>query len=136
MRSAENSVCCIGPSGETFWIGNSPDVWGTKVIERLAKDLGTEFPGVEDFSPRSLKYMRRFAGEWPDESIARQIAAQLPWGHHMVLRDRIKDGSTLEWYLRAAVEHGWSRNILVHQISSRLHERNSTSREVASLNLE
>jgi len=97
--------------------------WGTKVIERLAKDLGTEFPGVEGFSPRSLKYMRRFAGEWPNESIVQQLAAQLPWGHHMVLLDRIKDSSTREWYLRAAVEHGWSRNILVHQISSGLHER-------------
>ena len=97
--------------------------WGTKVIERLAKDLGTEFPGVEGFSPRSLKYMRQFAGEWPDESIVQQLAAQLPWGHHMVLLDRIKDGSTREWYLRAAIEYGWSRNILVHQISGRLHER-------------
>src|SRR5580700_3163681 len=25
--------------------------WGTKVIERLAKDLVTEFPGIEGFSP-------------------------------------------------------------------------------------
>ncbi len=24
---------------------------------RLAKDLGVEFPGVEGFSPRNLKYM-------------------------------------------------------------------------------
>jgi hypothetical protein len=36
--------------------------WGTKVIDRLAKDLGTEFPGVEGFSPRNLRYMRSFAG--------------------------------------------------------------------------
>jgi predicted nuclease of restriction endonuclease-like (RecB) superfamily len=97
--------------------------WGTKVIDRLAKDLGAEFPGVEGFSPRSLKYMRTFAGEWPDESIVQQVAAQLPWGHHMVLLDRIKNRTTREWYLQSAVEHGWSRNVLVHQISSRLHER-------------
>ncbi len=41
----------------------------------------------------------------------------------MVLLDRVKDHPTREWYLRAAVEYGWSRNILVHQITSRLHER-------------
>ncbi len=67
--------------------------------------------------------MRTFAGEWPDESIVQQVAAQLPWGHHMVLLDRIKNRTTLEWYLQSAVEHGWSRNVLVHQILSRLHER-------------
>ena len=97
--------------------------WGTKVIDRLAKDLGAEFPGVEGFSPRSLKYMRTFAGEWPDESIVQQVAAQLPWGHHDGPPDRIKNRTTREWYLQSAVEHGWSRNVLVHQISSRLHER-------------
>jgi DUF1016 N-terminal domain len=43
--------------------------WGTKVIDRLAKDLRTEFPGVEGFSPRSLKYMRAFAEAWPEEAI-------------------------------------------------------------------
>lgn len=35
--------------------------WGAKIVDRLARDLGTEFPGVEGFSPRNLKYMRAFA---------------------------------------------------------------------------
>lgn len=97
--------------------------WGAKVVDRLAKDLGTEFPGVEGFSPRNLRYMRSFADAWPDSLILQQVAAKLPWGHHMVLLDRVKDAATREWYLKAALEFGWSRNILVHQIASRLHER-------------
>jgi len=97
--------------------------WGTKVIERLAKDLGAEFPGVEGFSSRNLKYMRSLAKAWPEAEIVPQLVALLPWGHLRVLLDRLKDRETREWYLRAAVEYGWSRNILVHQISSRLHER-------------
>ncbi len=97
--------------------------WGARVIERLAHDLQAEFPGVEGYSPRSLKYMRSFAEAWTDQSIVQQVAALLPWGHHMVLLDRIKDASVREWYLRAAVEYGWSRNILVLQIKSGLHER-------------
>jgi hypothetical protein len=51
---------------------------GAKVIDRLAHDLQNEFPSVEGFSPRSLKYMRSFAAAWPDEPIVQQIAAQLP----------------------------------------------------------
>jgi hypothetical protein len=43
--------------------------WGTKVVDRLAKDLGTEFPGVEGFSLRNLRYMRSFAEAWPDPEI-------------------------------------------------------------------
>ncbi len=30
--------------------------------------------------------------------------------------DRIKDRATREWYLRAALEYGWSQDVLVLQI--------------------
>jgi hypothetical protein len=46
----------------------------------LPKNLNAEFPGIEGFSPRRLKYMRAFAEERPDETIVQQVAAQLPWG--------------------------------------------------------
>src|SRR6201999_4645211 len=52
---------------------------GTKVVDRLAKDLGTEFPGVEGFSLRSLRYMRSFAEAWPDPQIL-QLAGPPPLG--------------------------------------------------------
>lgn len=43
--------------------------WGAKVIDRLAADLGREFPGVEGFGARNLSNMRDIAREWPDASI-------------------------------------------------------------------
>jgi predicted nuclease of restriction endonuclease-like (RecB) superfamily len=67
--------------------------------------------------------MRALAEAWPDSQILQQVVAKLPWGHHTVLLDKVKDHATRKWYLKAAVEYGWSRNILVHQIESRLHER-------------
>lgn len=97
--------------------------WGTKINERLANDLQTAFPGVEGFSPRNLRYMRSFAEAWPEPDILQQLIAKLPWGHNVRVLDRIKDRPTREWYLRAALEHGWSQNVLVHMISGQLHER-------------
>ena len=44
--------------GREILVRQDVEGWGTKVIERLAKDLGVEFPGVEGFSPRNLKCMR------------------------------------------------------------------------------
>lgn len=41
--------------------------WGTKVIERLAKDLKREFPEIKGFSRTNLLYMRAFAEAYPDE---------------------------------------------------------------------
>jgi predicted nuclease of restriction endonuclease-like (RecB) superfamily len=97
--------------------------WGTKINQRLAEDLQAAFPGVEGFSPRNLRYMRAFAEAWPEPAILQQLIAKLPWGHNLRVLDRIKDRPTREWYLRAALEHGWSQNVLVHMISGQLHQR-------------
>jgi predicted nuclease of restriction endonuclease-like (RecB) superfamily len=71
--------------------------------------------------------MRALAEAWPEESIVQQLIAQLPWGHNLPVLDRIKDRPTWEWYLRAALEHGWSQNVLVLMISGAPHEREGKS---------
>jgi predicted nuclease of restriction endonuclease-like (RecB) superfamily len=97
--------------------------WGAKVIERLAQDLRNAFPEMKGFSPRNLKYMRAFAEAWPDPEFVQQAAAQLPWFHLCTLIDKLKTRQGREWYLAKAIEHGWSRNVLVIQIETRLRER-------------
>lgn len=52
--------------------------WGSKVIERLARDLKQEFPDIKGFSPRNLKYMRSFAEAYPDGPIVQEVLAQIP----------------------------------------------------------
>lgn len=98
--------------------------WGAKVIERLAEDLRLAFPEMKGFSPRNLKYMRAFAQAWPDEAIVQEALAQLPWYHHLALLDKLPNPETRRWYAAKAIEHNWSRNILVMQIETRLLERN------------
>jgi predicted nuclease of restriction endonuclease-like (RecB) superfamily len=97
--------------------------WGAKVIDRLALDLRREFPEMKGFSPRNLKYMRAFAEAWPEEQIVQQLVAQIPWGHNVRLLDYVEDPTERLWYVQQTIEHGWSRNVLVHQIESKLYQR-------------
>ncbi|TVS20351.1 MAG: DUF1016 domain-containing protein [Planctomycetaceae bacterium] len=97
--------------------------WGTKVIERLSQDLRAAFPEMRGFSPRNLKYMRAFAEAWPDEQFVQEVLAQLPWYHQLALLDKLPGPETRKWYAAKAIEHNWSRNILVMQIEMRLLER-------------
>jgi len=75
------------------------------------------------FSPRNLRYMRSFAEAWPDEAILQQLVAKLPWGHNVCLLDYLDTSEERLWYARQIVEYGWSRNVLVHQIDSKLYQR-------------
>jgi predicted nuclease of restriction endonuclease-like (RecB) superfamily len=97
--------------------------WGAQVIDRLSRDLKIAFPGQEGFSPRNLKYMRKFAEIWPDPEIVQQAVAQLPWGHQTVLMDKLDSAESRIWYIQMAITHGWSRNILTHQIETALMDR-------------
>ncbi len=97
--------------------------WGAKVIDRLAADIRTAYPDMSGFSSRNLQYMRAFATNWTSRPILQQLAAKLPWGHHMVLLDALDDQATRCWYAAQAIEHGWSRSILSLQIGRKAHAR-------------
>lgn len=97
--------------------------WGAKVLDQLSRDLKLAFPELGGFSPRNLRYMRQFAGAWPAPEFWQQVVARLSWSHHVVLLEKLDTPEHRLWYARAALEHGWSRNILVHQIETRLLER-------------
>ena len=97
--------------------------WGAKVIDRLSSDLRESFPTMKGFSVRNLKYMRRLAESWPNESIVQQLVAQIPWGHNVRILDKVNDPKAGEWYIQQTIENGWSRTVLVHQIQSGLYQR-------------
>src|SRR5665213_2731064 len=78
---------------------------------------------MKGFSPRNLKYMRAFAAAWSQRKFVQEPLAQIPWYHHIALLEKLDDPAKRLWYARQAMKHGWSHNIMVLQIQSRVHER-------------
>lgn len=97
--------------------------WGAKVIDQLSHDLKSEFPEMKGFSTRNLKYMKRFAEEYPDREFVQQVAAQLPWFHIAALLDKVSDKKDQIFYMKHTIEHGWSRSVMIMQIERALHKR-------------
>ncbi len=114
--------------------------WGKNIIPRLAKDLTSQFPEMKGLSPRNLGYMKAFAEAWPEEPILQQPAAKLQaplakssdlqaplakltWYHNLTLLEKLKTREERLWYAQAAVQNGWSRNMLVLHIESGLYHR-------------
>jgi len=98
--------------------------WGSDLVGQLAADLRMAFPEMKGFSRQNLFYMRSLAAAWPDaDELVQQAAAQLPWGHIMVLLDRFDERERRDWYAAEALEHGSSRNVFEHRIATNAHER-------------
>ncbi|MGG6270753.1 PDDEXK nuclease domain-containing protein [Leptolyngbya sp. AN03gr2] len=109
--------------GQEILMRQRQEGWGTKVIERLAKDLRLEFPGMTGFSRTNLTYMRAFAEAYPDEQIIHQLGGQIPWKHNCAILDKVKDPTQRVWYIQKTIENSWSRSVLVHQIDTDLFSR-------------
>ena len=115
--------------------------WGQSVLEHLADDLQKALPGAGGFSRSNVFRMRAFYVAYrPVEEVAqpvrqkqgirkvaqpvRQLAeagppqevAGLPWGHNVVLLQKLKEPVQRLWYGAKTVEHGWSRAVLTVQI--------------------
>ena len=111
---------------------NEHKTWGSKFIENLAAGIHMSFPNVTGYSARNLKYMAKLAATYPDEKFVQQAVAQIPWGHTTVLLDKFSDNTIRNWYLSKTIENGWSRNVLIHQIESRLYERQVVAGKVSN----
>ena len=106
--------------------------WGNKFIDNLSMDLKLEFPNIKGFSIRNLKYMKKIAEEYPDFEFVQQFVAQIPWGHNIILLDKVKDIEERKWYINQSIINGWSRSLLMMQIESKLYQRQVIAKKVTN----
>ncbi|MHC4884516.1 MAG: PDDEXK nuclease domain-containing protein [Planctomycetota bacterium] len=111
------------------------EAWGSGLLKQLSRDLMKSFPGVKGLSVSNLQYARRWylfysQGVTKIGTACSDFAkpplsqlAQIPWGHNIRIVSKCDSVDEALFYVRKTVEHGWSRAVLIHQIDSRLFER-------------
>lgn len=135
--------------GQLLDVRQAQEGWGSGVIPRLAQDIRNELPEIKGFSERNLKRMLAFYRAYAQEpefvpQLVAQIAAgakvpqavalneaqadlpcmlALPWGHHILLLERVKDVQQRRWYMTQTLACGWSRSVLALQIDGAAHAR-------------
>jgi predicted nuclease of restriction endonuclease-like (RecB) superfamily len=109
--------------GSKIHLKQKSEGWGARTIENLSKDLKSIFPAMKGFSLTNIKYMVQFAKEYPEFAISQQVVGQIPWGHNVLFIQKLTSLEDRLWYVKKTIEHGWSRNVLVHWLDSELHKR-------------
>ena len=117
--------------------------WGSGFIDQLSKDLRLEFPDMKGFSKQNLYRVRNFylyyfqhftnvaqVVRQLESSNLPQIASeleeqlfQIPWGHHILIMQKLKDVSEALFYVEETIENNWSRAVLEMQIETNLYRR-------------
>ncbi len=92
--------------------------WGRSIVEQLSQDLTREYANFEGFSRDNLWRMRMFYLEYKDDLKLAQLVPVLPWGHNILIMQKIKNVKEREYYITASIKFGWSRNVLLNQIKA------------------
>ncbi len=113
---------------EFYWdlgkmIAEKQAVWGSKLIEQVAKDLKAEFPDMEGFSKTNLYNVRRFYQFYVHSEFFHQVGGKIPWRHHVEIFTKAKSINEAHFYILQTIENGWSRDVLTLQIKSELYDR-------------
>jgi len=87
--------------------------WGKSVVENLANDLQSEYPGVKGFSGRNLWNMRNFYVLYRDDQKLQPLVAEISWTKNLVIMEKCNDALEREFYIRVTKKFGWTKNVLI-----------------------
>jgi len=112
--------------------------YGSGFFENLSRDLKLEFPDMEGFSPRNLRYVQAFY-RFYSRKILHQPGAKsstanryqpvdefeglfaIPWRHHVEIFTHAKSVEEGLFYVAKTAENGWSRNVLMNMMEADLY---------------
>ena len=101
--------------------------WGKSIVEDLAFELRHLKGGSTGFSARNLWRMRNFYVSFPDSEILPPLVAEISWTKIYVILEKCKDVHEREFYFRMTRKYGWTKDVLVHNISIKTYERYLTN---------
>lgn len=97
--------------------------WGRSIVQKLADDLQSEFPGTSGFSVSNLWRMKSFYEAYRDSEKLAPLVREIAWSHNIIILERCSDPLEREFYIRMTKKFGWSKNVLIHQIENQSYEK-------------
>lgn len=120
--------------GRTIAERQKDEGWGASVIPRLAKELSSQLSEIKGFSERNLDRMIAFYRAYSDVFVisppvvaklgkAESLLLSIPWSHHVLIMQKIKERKIRFWYMSQVLSSGWSKNVLITMIQSEAYLR-------------
>lgn len=114
LANAANSV--YWNLGKLLFEKQLEEGYGSGVVKQLSVDLKNEFPDM-GLSSRNLWNMKRYYERYyqADTKLLQSVAV-LPWGHNLLLLDKIQTLDAVAFYANEVLTKGWSRDLLLNAI--------------------
>ena len=91
-------------------------------LKRMEKSAHSEFLQQAVAELGKIKTLAQPVPEILSQAV-KELMVACPWGHHLLILNKLTDHAARLYYLRATAQFGWSRNILLNQIKAGAYER-------------
>jgi len=113
--------------GKTVSQKAQEEKWGNGVVEKLAKDLQVEFPGIKGFLARNIWRMKIFYETYEANQKLTLLVAEIGWVQNCMIIEKCKDDLEKEFYLKKTKQMGWSKLDLQRNIKQDLYNNQPLS---------
>ena len=99
--------------GKTISLRQIENSWGDGVVRQIAADIERELDGARGFSARNIYFIQQWYHFYRGikAKFVKQLVSQIPWGHNILIIQKIKDVKQAIWYVQKTLENNWSRNV-------------------------
>lgn len=109
--------------------------WGKSIVDNLSQDINRVIDGKKGYSPQNLWNMRQFHLEYKDDNELLEFAHEIPWGHNILILQKIKNREERKYYLEHTSKMAWSRSVLLNQIKANAYQRHLIEPKQNNFNL-
>lgn len=92
----------------------NPSFW-LQPVARLTKQESQDAIRLQPVAKMDVKGKRL--------EFLQQVVAEVPWGQHLTILNKVTDHAVRLYYLRATAQFGWSRKVLLNQIKADAYGR-------------
>lgn len=118
-----NLICLYWDIGKEIYDRQNRYGWGKAIVEELSVELREEFAGKSGFSARNLWRMRNFYITFQDDEKVPPSVAEISWTKIYVILEKCKNEQEREFYFKLTRKYGWTKEILIHNISIKTYEK-------------
>ncbi len=103
--------------------------FGDNYIDKIAKDIANEIPGIKGFDRRGLYRMKQFYEVYSDDAFVSTVLTQIGWSSHMLIISKAKTVEERHFYINLCIKEHYSYRELERQINSAYYERYMLSKD-------
>ena len=101
------------------------------------KDAESRKENVVMVQQAATQFTQQVAAQFGEEQyfLSNPLLTSIPWGHHMLLLDKVDNNEERIWYIEKTVENNWSRAVLQYQVDTDLYQRQHKVKKSSNFHL-